>query len=233
MLCGSHGSCIIAIKGADGIVLGSDTQSSSGGSMIGNRETNKIFSLNEYTVLCCAAGVRNVHKIKLDLMHQIRIHKLYYGNDLSVSSIARLSRLFIHNKYKNAHIIIAGIESDKSSKIFEITPSGSLFEHDYVVAGTSSTSLYPLLEQFCEECNPQNNDSSNALYSKDNDKVDPFTRKKAIKKVIQTPTKLISKHVKKLLRTATKLDPMTGGKLCTWLLTSDAKHSPRFMELKM
>ena len=225
----SLASCVIAIKCMDGIAIGSDTQSTSPG-MIGNRETKKVFLLSENTVMCCGNGVLDFHKLHQELAHEIRMNNLLYESTLDVEAIAKFARQIINRKYKSAHVLIAGLTKNSLPKIYEITPGGSCFEQDYAVAGSCSSSLYPLLEQFCKgKINPNGKESKDTLtqisgsntqltHTKD---FDPFTLQPMdlSQSVILTLTsdKALT-YLQILLNYAMKMDPQSGGRLCKWML---------------
>lgn len=230
-------SCVIAIKYIDGIAIGSDSQSTAPG-MIGNRETKKIFLLSENTVMCCGNGVLDFHRLYQELVHEIRINSLLYDTILDVDAIAKFSRQLINKKYKSAHVLIVGLTNKNLSKIYEITPSGSCFEQDYAIAGSCSSSLYPLLEQFCQvNQNNKNNlptqKSSSILFPTSQSIIsqtkqqqqqkdfDPFTLKpqllsQSLIHSLTSDTALNYLHI--LLNYAMKMDPQSGGRLSQWIL---------------
>lgn len=224
----SLASCVIAIKCMDGIAIGADTQSTSPG-MIGNRETKKVFILSENTVLCCGNGVLDFHKLHQELAHEIRMNNLLYENHLDVDAIAKFARQIINKKYKSAHVLIAGLTKNSLSKIYEITPGGSCFEQDYAVAGSCSSSLYPLLEQFCkvnqngkdttlQEITQTSESSTQLKHKKD---FDPFTiqpMKFSQPLVDELTSDKALTYLQILLNYAMKLDPQSGGRLCKWML---------------
>jgi len=152
----SYATCVIAIKCIDGIALGSDTLAVNG-NLIGNRETIKIKQLSNNIMICCASGLKSSQELFSELESEIRLKRLMYNTELSMTSIANYIRHKLHASDANidkAHFIIAGISTAggaKDAKIYEILPGGSLMEQDYVVAGPSSGNLYPLLLELCSK----------------------------------------------------------------------------------
>jgi 20S proteasome alpha/beta subunit len=105
---------VIACGCLDGILIGSDSLSVSG-SLVGSRVAESIFPLGTNTVICCAAGHSDFHRLICDLKGYIRSADNSRGGSLKSSSIARYARRLMNQKYRNTHVIIAGYCGEKSS----------------------------------------------------------------------------------------------------------------------
>lgn len=106
---------VIACGCLDGILIGSDSLSVSG-SLVGSRVAESIFPLDANTVICCAAGHSDFHRLISDLKGYIRSADTSGGGSLKSSSIARYARRLMNQKYRNTHVIIAGYCGGKSKK---------------------------------------------------------------------------------------------------------------------
>lgn len=106
---------VIACGCLDGILIGSDSLSVSG-SLVGSRVAESVFPLGANTVICCAAGHSDFHRLISDLKGYIRSANTSGGGSLKSSSIARHARQLMNQKYRNTHVIIAGYCGVKSKK---------------------------------------------------------------------------------------------------------------------
>ena len=98
---------VIACGCLDGILIGSDSLSVSG-SLVGSRVAESIFPLGTNTVICCAAGHSDFHRLMSDLKGYIRSADNSSGASLKPSSLARYARRLMNQKYRNTHVIIVG-----------------------------------------------------------------------------------------------------------------------------
>ena len=207
--------CLVAINCVDGIFIGCDSQASSGGNLISNRESNDIFQLNcDQTILLASANQKSrtsFNNILRDIDCELR------EQTLSLKSIAEYTRKRIHKKYKSAHIVIIGLnENNSKGNIYEILPAGTLMQQDYVITGSSANQLYPLLHALCDRTStqpPSNNDG-------DVWNTSPTSNGKHITlSNPMLPMKVAYTNIMTVLRSARQLDPKSGGKLHVWLLS--------------
>ena len=217
--------CLVAINCIDGILFGCDSQSSSGGNLISNRESNDIFQLNcDQTILLASANdkIRSLFdNILRDIDSELR------EQALSLKSIAEYIRKKIHKKYKSAHILIIGLnEINNKGNIYEILPAGTLIQQDYVITGSSANQLYPLLHALCDHTSespttPANNANIDIW------KTHPSTSNSEdnTSSTSLLPTKVAYINLMTVLRSARQLDPKSGGRLHVWLLSRGNKLS--------
>ena len=105
---------VIACTCSDGVLIGCDSLSVSG-TLVGNRLAESVFLLGTNTVVCCASGQSDFQHLMSDLNSFVRSAKLYDGGIPNAASIARYARKLVNQKYRKAHLIIAG--SDEFSAI--------------------------------------------------------------------------------------------------------------------
>jgi 20S proteasome subunit beta 1 len=163
-------TCVIALKYENGIILGSDSQSSTN-NFIGHREAKKIRKLNSKTILCCASGEEGFERLCQQFEKEIlELSNVDDSNGLILSTlnIANYCRKLIHSSYRQTHIIVAGFDNPLPSNIpfssvasnmlsknpslklpflYEIIAGGTLIEQDIIIAGSVSGSLYPLANE--------------------------------------------------------------------------------------
>jgi 20S proteasome alpha/beta subunit len=110
---------VIACTCSDGVLIGSDSLSVSG-SLVGNRLAESVFLLGTNTVVCCASGQSDFQHLLSDLKSFIRSAKAYDGGVPNVASIARYARKLVNQKYRKAHLIIAGSDAFSGSDLDEV-----------------------------------------------------------------------------------------------------------------
>ena len=213
--------CFVAINCLDGILIGCDSQASSGGNLVSNRESNDIFQLNcDQTILLASANDKSrssFNYILRDIDSELR------EQTLSLKSIAGYVRKKIHKKYKSAHIVIIGLnENNSKGNIYEILPAGTLIQQDYVITGSSANQLYPLLHALCDR-----QTSLDSTSSADNN-IDIWNTSSSTSNEEDIthailPTKVAYTNLMTVLRSARQLDPKSGGSLHVWLLSRGNK----------
>jgi 20S proteasome alpha/beta subunit len=119
---------VIACTCSDGILIGSDSLSVSG-SLVGNRLAESVFLLGTNTVVCCASGQSDFQHLLSDLNSFIRSAKVYDGGVPNVASIARYARKLVNQKYRKAHLIIAGSDAFSGSDLNEFRVTGDPFDN--------------------------------------------------------------------------------------------------------
>ena len=213
--------CLVAINCLDGILIGCDSQSSSGGNLISNRESKYIFQLNcDQTILLASANEKSrslFNNILRDIDSELR------EQTLSLKSIAEYVRKRIHKKYKSAHIVIIGLnENNSKGNIYEILPAGTLIQQDYLITGSSANQLYPLLHALCDRTSTQPPSTHNNNIDIWNTSPASNNEGKDITHYI-LPTKVAYTNLMTVLRSARQLDPKSGGRLHVWLLSRGNK----------
>mmetsp|Transcript_3037 Transcript_3037/g.4734 ORF Transcript_3037/g.4734 Transcript_3037/m.4734 type:complete len:379 (+) Transcript_3037:88-1224(+) len=119
---------IVAAKCADGIVIASDSQSSTG-SMVSNRMSRKMFLLSPSTAICACDGNgghnsdSNEGRVGADFqclysdLHDIMVnYETNFGTTMSTSTVARVARQLMSRRYRRAHVIVAGWDENRRMK---------------------------------------------------------------------------------------------------------------------
>ena len=116
---------VIACTCSDGVLIGSDSLSVSG-TLIGNRLAESVFLLGTNTVICCASGQSDFQHLLLDLNSFVRSAKVYDGGIPNVASIARYARKLVNQKYRKAHLIIAGSDVFSATDFIDVDNTEAL-----------------------------------------------------------------------------------------------------------
>ena len=200
---------IIAVKCKDGIIIGTDSQTSSSISSpyISNRFLRKMFLLTSQTVVCCTGDEgSNFMRLYEELKTQVKIEDSmsYINKDksgskiLGTGSIYNLARRQIYSKFPKSHIIIGGgdIRRGKSNekeviyRLFEVLPGGSGVEQSFIVAGSGANTAVTLLNEQIEASSMET-----------------------------LPTEEAAKLVSKVLMATMRMDRKTGGNLNMWVIS--------------
>lgn len=141
------GSCGVAIKCKDGVVLGNDRRATWGYTVI-NKSTQKVFKLTEHIGIA-AYGLIGDFQFLVKLMKaQAALYELDAGDRISTQSMGKLVSNFLYSRkmaplYTN--LVIAGVDPD-GPKLFTLDALGSLIPEDYGTTGTSMLISIGILE---------------------------------------------------------------------------------------
>ena len=123
------GSCGVAIKCKDGVVLGNDRRATWGYTVI-NKSTQKVFKLTEHIGIA-AYGLIGDFQFLVKLMKaQAALYELDAGERISTQSMGKLVSNFLYSRkmaplYTN--LVIAGVDKD-GPKLFTLDALGSLIQ---------------------------------------------------------------------------------------------------------
>ena len=141
------GSCGVAIKCKDGVVLGNDRRATWGYTVI-NKSTQKVFMLTDHIGIA-AYGLIGDFQFLVKLMKaQAALYELDAGERISTQSMGKLVSNFLYSRkmaplYTN--LVIAGVDED-GPKLFTLDALGSLMPDEYGTTGTSMLLSIGILE---------------------------------------------------------------------------------------
>jgi len=141
------GSCGVAIKCKDGVVLGNDRRATWGYTVI-NKSTQKVFKLTDHIGIA-AYGLIGDFQFLVKLMKaQAALYELDAGERISTQSMGKLVSNFLYSRkmaplYTN--LVIAGVDKD-GPKLFTLDALGSLMPDEYGTTGTSMLLSIGILE---------------------------------------------------------------------------------------
>ncbi len=199
------GSIVFALRCQDGVALGCDSYTVSKGSNYVTVRNNlqKIIELTPFTVICSASGGDDdieFGDLCDDITKEIKYQELLTSNNnlIGAKGIAKYARRLMNEKYRRAHVIIAGKErSNDEFSICEILPGGSLIEEDYAICGVAANYVLPLVRMLFDIGN------DNKL------KAVPALGDDTIQKVY------------KVLKQAKEVEHTTGGMVQLWTVSPD------------
>ena len=141
------GAASVAIKGKDGVILGSDRRSTWGYTVI-NKSTRKVFKITESIGLACYGLIGDFQILVRILRAQANLYLLDAGANISTKSMGKMISNYLYSRkmaplYTN--LVVAGVDPD-SAKLYTLDPIGSLMSDEYAAVGTGMLLSIGILE---------------------------------------------------------------------------------------
>lgn len=138
----------VAIAGEDFAVIAADTRLSTGYS-IHTRNQNKLFKLNDSTVLGSTGCWPDILALTSLVRARIQMYKDQHGKDMSTNAIAQmLSNLMYNRRFFPYYVynVVAGLDADGKGVVYSYDPIGHCEKATYRAGGTSGALLQPVLD---------------------------------------------------------------------------------------
>lgn len=134
------GTTIIAIKYADGVLVGADSRTSMG-TYIPSRVTDKLTQISDKIFVCRSGSSADTQMIADYLKMYLGMHSQLEGTVPMVQRAASLaSKMVYENPELLAGLIVAGY--DEKPRIFNVCLGGTLMECDWTIGGSGSAFIY-------------------------------------------------------------------------------------------
>ncbi|MFT4310735.1 MAG: proteasome subunit beta [Candidatus Woesearchaeota archaeon] len=143
------GTTTLAIKCVDGIVTAADKRATAG-SLIVQRDIEKVFPLNERLVVTIAGSVSDIQLLVKYFKAELKINSLRIGRLLTVKEAANLLASYVYSGIRSmgsvTHFLLSGTD-EQGYHVYDIFPDGSLsYIHEFVCSGSGSVFAMGLLE---------------------------------------------------------------------------------------
>jgi len=142
------GTTTIGIVCKDGVVLATERRATAG-TFISNKQTQKLFKIDEYIGITIAGLVGDAQVLARYLKAEVSLYRLRRSAPLTAEGAATLlANILSGNRYYPyyAWLILGGVDA-KGSHVFSVDPAGGCIEDKYVSVGSGSTIAYGLLEE--------------------------------------------------------------------------------------
>ncbi|KAM9918507.1 hypothetical protein OXX59_008607, partial [Metschnikowia pulcherrima] len=141
----SLGTSIMAVKFADGVILGADSRTTTG-TYIANRVSDKLTQIHD-TIYCCRSGSAADTQAVADIVkYQLQMHavQLPPGEKPTTKVAASIFQEMCYNNKDSlsAGIICAGYDDRNKGSVYSVPIGGSIHEQEYAIAGSGSTFIY-------------------------------------------------------------------------------------------
>jgi len=142
------GTTTIGLVLKDGVVLATERRATAG-SMIANKQTVKLFKVDQNIGITIAGMVGDAQVLARYLKAEVSLYRLRRNGPVSAEGAATLlanilsgSRFYPYY----AWLILGGVDS-KGGHVFSVDPAGGCIEDRYTSVGSGSTFAYGLLEE--------------------------------------------------------------------------------------
>jgi proteasome beta subunit len=142
------GTTTIGLVCKDGVVLATERRATAG-SMIANKETQKVFKIDDNIGLTIAGLVGDAQVLARYLKAEVSLYRLRRSAPLSAEGAATLlANILSGNRYYPyyAWLILGGVDA-RGSHVFSVDPAGGCMEDRFVSVGSGSTFAYGVLEE--------------------------------------------------------------------------------------
>lgn len=160
------GTTLVAVKFDRGVVVGADSRTSQGGTMVSHRYAHKIVPVTHTTVIARSGSAADTQQLADAARRLSEMRSMEYGTPLTVSQTAHWLRQQVYGENGGAGLVtllVAGY--DDKPRIFSITPSGALLEEQgmFAVSGSGSTFILGHLDHEIQACEDLDEDGALGL----------------------------------------------------------------------
>ena len=147
----SSGTSLVGIVCNNGIVMAGDRKSTVGGSIVMNKNAEKIIPINDYLITSGTGVASDIDMLQRLVKAQLRIKEL---RDKKRPTVKEAANLIAAINYKNirqptmiqfiAGLMVGGVDEDGSTELYSIEPAGSVMKVEDFDANFSSGMPYIL-----------------------------------------------------------------------------------------
>lgn len=147
-----HGTTTVGLKCTDGVILASESRATMG-NLIANKDTPKIFKIQDHIGITTAGSVADAQKLVRILQVETNLYQIERDHPIKVdSAVSLLSNVLHGNKYFPfwVQLLVGGFDS--APRLYSLDAVGSALEEKVVATGSGSPFAYGLLEaQYSED----------------------------------------------------------------------------------
>ncbi|XP_018601126.1 proteasome 20S subunit beta 12 [Scleropages formosus] len=140
----STGTTILAVKFRGGVLIGSDSRASIGGSYVASRVINKLIQVHDRIFCCIAGSLADAQAVTRAAKFQLSFHSVQMDSPPLVKAAASVLReLCYSNKEElQAGFITAGWDKKKGPQVYTVSLGGMLLSLPFTIGGSGSTYIY-------------------------------------------------------------------------------------------
>ncbi|XP_041932350.1 proteasome 20S subunit beta 12 [Alosa sapidissima] len=140
----STGTTILAVKFNGGVILGSDSRASMGGSYVSSKTINKLIQVHDRIFCCIAGSLADAQAVTKMAKFQLSFHSIQMESPPLVKAAASVMKeLCYHNKDElQAGFITAGWDRKKGPQVYTVSLGGMLLSQPFTIGGSGSTYIY-------------------------------------------------------------------------------------------
>ncbi|CEF70478.1 Proteasome subunit beta type-6 [Strongyloides ratti] len=143
----STGTTLVAIEYKGGVVVGTDSRTSSG-SFIASRCTDKITRINSSIVVCRCGSAADTQTITDVVKYNLEINELIDKKKISVYDAGNEFRKLLYNYRESlsAATIVAGYDNKLGGQVYSIISGGTMNRQTITSLGSGSTFIHTYLD---------------------------------------------------------------------------------------
>jgi len=136
----SCGTTILAAEYDGGVMIAADSRTSMG-SVVSNRQSNKLTPVTPYIYCCRSGSAADTQAITDMVKYHLNYYEMEHGERATVSVAANIFRDYCY-RYRDqlsAGILVAGWDKEKGGQIFGIPIGGMIVKMPLASGGSGST----------------------------------------------------------------------------------------------
>ena len=141
-----HGTTTVGLKCSDGVILASESRATMG-NLIANKETPKIFPIQDHIWITTAGSVADAQKLVRFMQVETNLYQIERDHSMKVdAAVSLLSNILHGNKWFPywVQLLVGGYDSEP--RLYSLDAVGSALEEKVVSTGSGSPFAYGLLE---------------------------------------------------------------------------------------
>uniref|UniRef100_A0A0N5AGL6 Proteasome subunit beta n=1 Tax=Syphacia muris TaxID=451379 RepID=A0A0N5AGL6_9BILA len=143
----STGTTLIAMEFDGGVVVGTDSRTSSG-SFIPSRATDKITPVTDRLVVCRSGSAADTQAIADIVKYYIEVYSMMENEEVNIWRSAHIFRNFLY-KYRDqlsASVLVAGYDEEQGGQLYAIPLGGFVSRQRCAASGSGSTFVQGFLD---------------------------------------------------------------------------------------
>ncbi|XP_030623240.1 proteasome 20S subunit beta 12 [Chanos chanos] len=140
----STGTTILAVKFNGGVIIGSDSRASIGGSFVSSKVINKLIQVHDRIFCCIAGSLADAQAITKMAKFQLSLHSIQMESPPLVKAAASILKELCYNNKEElqAGFITAGWDRKKGPQVYTVSLGGMLLSQPFTIGGSGSTYIY-------------------------------------------------------------------------------------------
>lgn len=143
------GTTCIGLLFKDGVIIAADRRTTAG--FIASDRSSKIYELSKNVVGTTAGHAADNQKVMRAMRGEIKLHELKVERPIKVSEVAMILNSIQYNIVRTqgsvVSVILAGYDSQDGISLVNLSPDGTILNHDgYVADGSGSVYVKSILD---------------------------------------------------------------------------------------
>ena len=143
------GTTCIGLLFKDGVIIAADRRTTAG--FIASDRSSKIYELSKNVVGTTAGHAADNQKVMRAMKGEIKLHELKVERPIKVSEVAMILNSIQYNIVRTqgsvVSVILAGYDSQDGISLVNLSPDGTILNHDgYVADGSGSVYVKSILD---------------------------------------------------------------------------------------